>query len=415
MGGEYKRLTGFADIHGEQAAAFAEMELSARTVFSHYGYEELRTPIVEATNLFQRSIGTETDVVKKEMFTFADRNGKSITLRPEATAGVLRACAEENLLRQGGMAKYFTIGPMFRYERPQKGRLRQFHQINCECLGVESPVADAEIICMLLDFLGRLGIGKLLLKINSLGCGECRPAYLEKLRAWLDQCGKEKLCEDCRERLVSNPLRVLDCKKEACQAVLKDAPLLLDYNCPACKSHFETTLKLLEANGVRCEIDHHLVRGLDYYQRVAFEVASFEIGSQTAVAGGGRYDGLLGRLGGPDAPGIGFACGMERVALLMQKSERQGLDFYLLVLDESLRETGFRIAQNLRKENFAGEMNYGSASFKSLMRQASKSGAPWCLLLGTDEAQSGSISVKDLRTGEQVAVAQSALPEILRK
>lgn len=413
MAEEFKRITGFADIYGEQGNAFSTMEFMARAVFPRYGFEELRTPIVELTNLFQRSIGTETDVVKKEMFTFPDRKGKSLTLRPEATAGVLRACAQENLLKNNGSAKLFTIGPMFRYERPQKGRMRQFHQINCESLGIDNPLADAEIICMLLDFLNKLDIGNLTLKLNSLGCSNCRPLYLDKLKLWLENCDQEKLCDDCRERIYSNPLRVLDCKKEGCQDLLRDAPVLLDNNCEFCKTHFDETLNLLKANNIQWEIDNHLVRGLDYYQRVTFEVTSTEIGAQTAVAGGGRYDGLLGKLGGPDLPGIGFACGMERLALLMKKSSNKSLDFYLLVLSRELYTKGFLLIQKLREQGFSGEMNYEQASFKSLMRHAAKTNARFCLILGPDEAAINKISIKNMVTGEQIIVHQNEIQNII--
>lgn len=405
----FKRLKGFADIYGTQRESFFKMETQARQVFGLYGFDELRTPILEQTALFQRSIGSATDVVQKEMFTFTDSKNRSMTLRPEATAGVMRACIENGLVNIGTVSRFFTIGPMFRHERPQKGRMRQFHQINCESLGSDSPYADAELISMLLDFLRRLNLSSLTLKMNSLGCRSCRKDYLDKLRTFFDGVEKEKFCPDCQARMSSNPLRVLDCKNEVCRQILASAPLLLDNVCDDCKAHFQTVLKLLDNLGIQVEIDHHLVRGLDYYIRTTFEVASNEIGAQTAVAGGGRYDGLISQLGGPDIPGVGFACGMERLALLMKESDPKSLDFYFIAPENEQREKAFLLVSELRKNGFCGEMNYDKGGFKSLMRQASRSGAKFCIILGPDEAQSNSVSIKNMMDGNQNSVGQSEL------
>lgn len=409
----YKRAKGFADIYGSLADAFLRLENAARVMFSRYGFRELRTPLLESTDLFQRSIGAETDVVLKEMFTFADRKGRSLTMRPEATAGVLRACVEEGLAKSGQITRLFTIGPMFRYERPQKGRMRQFHQINCECLGTDSPYADAEIICMLLDFLHSIGLANLTLKLNSLGCAECRPAYLEKLRAWLAKIPEDALCADCRRRRETNPLRVLDCKEPGCRAQLENAPGLLENNCAACRDHFEKTTALLTQAGAAWVIDSFLVRGLDYYQRTTFEVVSDEIGSQTAVAGGGRYDGLLEQLGGENLPGIGFACGMERLALLLGEAPAARPDFYVLPLAEDLRDEAFAIARQLREAGYSGEMNYASQSFKAALRNADRSRARFAVLLGPDEAAQGVVALKDMENGRQEAVARGDLASVL--
>uniref|UniRef100_UPI002631F8D8 histidine--tRNA ligase n=1 Tax=uncultured Desulfovibrio sp. TaxID=167968 RepID=UPI002631F8D8 len=288
----FSRIKGFADLFPPESEAFSRMESCGRDIFSRYGFAELRTPLLEFTGLFQRSIGAETDVVQKEMYTFADRKGRSVTLRPEATAGVMRACIESGLAdARSGAHRFFTMGPMFRYERPQKGRMRQFHQINCECLGTESPFADAELIAMLWRFLQALGIADLTLKLNSLGCAACRPAYMAALRDYLTRLDADALCEDCRRRVQSNPLRVLDCKQPGCRALTEGAPRLLDHNCPDCRRHFDTVLELLARENITPDIDHRLVRGLDYYCRTTFEVVSGGIGAQTAVAGGGRYDG----------------------------------------------------------------------------------------------------------------------------
>lgn len=405
------RIKGFADLFPPESAAFTRMETCGRDIFTRYGFAELRTPLLEFTGLFQRSIGAETDVVQKEMYTFPDRKGRSVTLRPEATAGVMRACIEAGLADgRGGPHRFFTMGPMFRYERPQKGRMRQFHQINCECLGTDSPFADAELIAMLWSFLSSLGIADLTLKLNSLGCARCRPAYMEALRQYLANVDEAALCEDCRRRRESNPLRVLDCKHEGCRALTAGAPRLLDHNCPDCRAHFETVLELLAQQGIRPEIDHRLVRGLDYYCRTTFEVVSGHIGAQTAVAGGGRYDGLTAQLGGPDAPGVGFACGMERLALLLPEVAPAVPDFCIVAPDETGRVRGFALAEALRGLGLAGELEYSGGSFKSLMRKAAKSGARYCCIIGPDEAAAGLVTLRGMAGGEQETLPQAEAP-----
>ena len=406
MSDTYKRVKGFADIHDSMAQIFHWLEITADETFSKYGYNELRTPIVEFTELFKRTIGDETDVVQKEMFTFPDRKGRSLTLRPEATAGVMRACIEENLVGEGQVTKLFTIGPMFRYERPQKGRMRQFHQINCECLGIDSPVIDAEIISMLWEYLKKLDLKNLKLNVNSLGCAECRPAYLEKLKSYLQNFGEDQLCADCLRRRESNPLRTLDCKQPECRRYLNDAPRLFDYNCPSCKEHFEKTTRLLSELGIEWSLDPWLVRGLDYYQKLAFEVVSEDIGSQTAVAGGGRYNGLLKQLGGPDLPGVGFACGMERLALLTTPPVLDKTSFFMIAPGEKEIGRGFIITEKLRNMGIAGIMNYTPQSFKSLMRQANKMRVEVVLILGEAELEKGALIVKNMKSGEQAEFSQ---------
>ena len=341
------------------------------------------------------------------MYTFPDRKGRSLTLRPEATAGVMRAYIEAGLANRESVSRLFTTGPMFRYERPQKGRMRQFHQINCECLGSQSPLADAELIIMLMRFLRALGLGELTLKLNSLGCAECRPRFKEALLEYLQGVDRNALCPDCARRVESNPLRVLDCKQPGCRALTDNAPKLLDYNCPECKAHFETVLAMLRAEDLPLELDHRLVRGLDYYCRTTFEVVSGSIGAQSAVAGGGRYDGLIKSLGGPDVPGVGFACGMERLALLLGDGAEQRPDFYLLGMEEAGRAQAFALAQKLRAAGLRGEMNFSAGGFKSLMRQAGKSGARYCLIIGPDEAAKGDVSIKHLDSGEQRSLPQA--------
>ena len=406
---QIQAIKGFADRFPAESRLFQLMEDTARRVFPLYGFGELRTPLMEYTDLFCRGIGTETDVVQKEMYSLADSKGRSMSLRPEATAGVMRAYIENGVAARESVSKFFTIGPMFRHERPQKGRLRQFHQINCECLGPKEPEADAELICMMMEFLGRLGLKDLTLQINSLGCAACRPAYRTSLRNWLHGLGTGQLCEDCARRMETNPLRVLDCKVPACKALTEDAPHILDSSCPECQEHFQTVLRYLDAEGIPYQVNHRLVRGLDYYTRTTWEVVSNSIGAQGSVAGGGRYDGLISQLGGPEVPGIGFACGMERLALLLQGSplpERRP-DFFVAMLDASCRDAAFALAQSLRRAGFAGMLGYECKSMKATMRQAGKSNALHTFILGPDELASGRVIIKNMGTGEQQSIPAS--------
>ena len=406
---QIQAIKGFADRFPAESRLFQLMEDTARQVFPLYGFGELRTPLMEYTDLFCRGIGTETDVVQKEMYSLADSKGRSMSLRPEATAGVMRAYIENGVAARESVSKFFTIGPMFRHERPQKGRLRQFHQINCECLGPKEPEADAEIICMMMDFLRRLGLNNLTLQINSLGCAVCRPEYRKTLHGWLAQIGPDALCEDCARRMETNPLRVLDCKQPGCKSITDGAPRLLENVCGECQEHFAAVLRHLDAEHVPYQINHRLVRGLDYYTRTTWEVVSNDIGAQGSVAGGGRYDGLVKQLGGPDVPGIGFACGMERLALLLEgKSLPQARpDFYIAVLDDSCKDEAFALAQNLRRSGHSGLLGYESRSMKATMRQAGKSEARFTCILGPDELAAGHVVIKNMETGEQRSVSIS--------
>ena len=309
-------LKGFKDVLPGESEKWAFLEQTARKIFQQYGYAEIKTPILEKTELFARTIGAATDIVEKEMYTFIDRSGDSITLRPEATASVLRAFIEHHLHTQQPIQKLFSIGPMFRHERPQKGRLRQFHQVNAECLGSAGPYTDAEIILLLIQILKAVGLSDIRLRLNSLGCPVCRPSFTAALQNFFED-RKGSFCEDCQRRITTNPLRVFDCKVERCQEFLQEAPALPDFNCPGCRDHFNAVQDLLAPWAVPIQLDPRLVRGLDYYNRTTFEVSAAHLGAQDAVAGGGRYDGLLKTLGGPDMPAIGFAIGLERAALLM--------------------------------------------------------------------------------------------------
>lgn len=389
-----QKIKGFADLFPEEAAQYSRMEAVAREVFGLYGFGELRIPVLEKTELFAKSIGEDTDVVGKEMFTFPDRKGRSLTMRPEATAGVVRAFIESGVHQPGKVSKYFAFGPMFRYERPQKGRQRQFHQIDAEIFGADEAQSDGELILMLRTFLNRLGLTKLTIELNSLGCGECRPGYRQALIDYYKSKDRDNFCEDCRRRMETNPLRVLDCKVPTCRELVKDAPVITDHLCPECEKHFADVRAILDGAGAAYELNPRLVRGLDYYVRTCFEVSSTDIGAQTAVAGGGRYDGLVKNLGGADCPGTGFACGMERLALLLGQAELPRPDFYLAVVDDAAANEAMLFAQQLRDKGLSGEVSYGSGSMKSRMRQANKSGAKVCLILGGQEMADGTVTVK---------------------
>ncbi len=403
------KIKGFSDLFAPESNTFTFIEKQARKIFFSCGFTELRTPIMESTELFKRSIGEDTDVVHKEMYTLVTESGKSYSLRPEATAGVMRAYIENNVNAQTQVARLFTTGPMFRHERPQKGRLRQFHQINCECIGSQSPYADADMICMLLRFLDSIAVHDVALELNSLGCRECRPKFTQALRDYFEQLPNDDLCEDCRRRIASNPLRVLDCKNATCKERLAKAPVITDFLCTACSEHFATVTETLTAQNIPFRRNSHLVRGLDYYTRTTFEVVSTGIGSQSAVAGGGRYDGLIKALGGPDVPGIGFACGMERLAMLMEKQSHPAPDFFMAVLDQSAFQRAFAIVQDLRGKGLTGVMNLQPQSVKSVFRQADKSLAAYCLILGSDEMSNNTITVKSMRESSQTTIPQDGL------
>ncbi len=395
-------IKGFADLFSPQSLSYSLMESVAKDIFARYGYAELRTPIMEQTDLFCRSIGTETDVVQKEMYTFLDRKNRSITLRPEATAGVMRSFIQAKLSADS-VHKFFTYGPMFRYERPQKGRMRQFHQLNCECLGSKEAHTDAEMIVMLMQFLEKLQIVDTELQINTLGCSQCRPQFRKQLSDFLHALGSDKFCSDCLRRIDTNPLRVLDCKVPTCKELTKDAPNITDNVCSECADHFDSVLSFLNASKQAFIINSRLVRGLDYYSRTTFEVVSGSVGAQSSIAGGGRYDGLVKQLGGPDVPGLGFACGMERLAMLMPSIEVKRPLFHIIHIGDKALDLAFSLCYSLRKQGFCGELSHSRASFKSQMRLASKYNARLALIIGEDEVNGGSVTVKDMDDGSQNA------------
>ena len=421
-----RAVRGVHDILPGEGEKWRRVERIARDVFDSYGYEEIRLPIFERTELFARSIGETTDIVQKEMYTFQDRGGDSVTLRPEATAGLLRAYIEHGLFVHPKPIKLYTLGPMFRYERPQAGRYRQFHQLDVEALGDEHASLDAEMIAMLVEFFRRLDLAqRLQVEINSLGDEkpECRPRYRTELVRYL-RANADRLCEECRERIERNPLRVLDCKKPECRRVLDRAPALGDFLCADCAAHFGKTREYLEATGVPHVVSPRLVRGLDYYMRTTFELTTTELGAQNAVAGGGRYDGLIKLLGGPPDPGIGFAVGVERVVQLLPDEgpeawEGRRVGVFLIPLGEEPLKRLLPIANQLRSKGLVVEVGHGERKLgRELERanklpQAKRLGVLQAVILGPDELARGEAIVRELKSGTQRTVPLSGLVDEL--
>jgi histidyl-tRNA synthetase len=378
-----------------------------------FGYREIRTPIFEQTGLFSRSIGELTDIVSKEMYTFLDRSEESVTLRPEGTASALRAYIQNSLGEQTPLTKLYYLGPMFRQERPQAGRLRQFHQFGAEALGSSSPYLDVEMMLLAIEIYRSLGIDKFTLKINSVGCEQCRPQYKEVLRSALKKT-EAQLSPDSRARIDQNPLRVLDSKDENDRALTADAPLIKDYLCDDCKKHFQTLISVLDSLALPYEVDGRLVRGLDYYTKTAFEISSTMLGSQDALAGGGRYDLLVEELGGKHTPGIGFAAGIERLMMVLEKSGKNSFsvpppDLFFVALDDNARAWSFNKAAELRRSGTAVEIDYLARSVKAQMREANRVAARFVLVVGESELASRTGKLKNMQTGEETAVSLDTL------
>ncbi|HEY3067647.1 MAG TPA: histidine--tRNA ligase [Methylomirabilota bacterium] len=405
-----KAVRGVHDILPGDAPGWQRLEAAARRVFEAYGYREIRLPVFERTELFARGIGEVTDIVQKEMYTFEDRGGESLTLRPEATAGLMRAYIEHGLHVQPKPVRLYTMGPMFRYERPQAGRYRQFHQLDVEALGEEHPAIDAEIIAMLVEFFRALGLAdRLELQINSLGDGACRPAYRERLVAYL-RAHADALCEECRDRTERNPFRVLDCKKPECQPVLAAAPTLHDSLCVPCAEHFARVRGYLDAMRIAYVVNPRLVRGFDYYVRTTFELLTTELGAQNAVAGGGRYDGLIELLGGPPDPGIGFAVGLERVVLLLSDTVAAERPLALLIpLGEQALRALLPVAQGLRARGVPVDLGYGGRKLRGELERAHKLGVAHAVIVGDNELARGEAVLRDMKSGDQRPVALADL------
>ena len=401
-------VKGFNDILPGEVEKWQHIEATARRVFELYGLSEIRIPILEKTELFCRSIGDATDIVEKEMYSFEDKGGNKVTMRPEGTASVMRAYVEHKMHALDPVARLYYMGPMFRYERPQKGRYRQFHQIGAEITGVAAPTVDAQVLTMLTHFFQELGLTEPSLQINSLGCPCCRPAYREALKKFLlDRI--ELLCEDCKRRYETNPLRALDCKSAGCQEATKGAPSMLDHLCGECEDHFGKTRKYLELVGTPYSINQRMVRGLDYYTRTTFEMVTGLLGAQSAVAAGGRYDGLISEIGGPQIPGIGFAMGVERVALLLaEQSFSRRPDLFIAAMGEEAHAEAFRLMSALQRAGLAVEIDYEGKSLKSQMRRADKFNSRFSLIIGGDELARGTAPLKDMDGGTQGEVPLDA-------
>ena len=397
-------IRGVKDILPDEIWKWQYIESVAHNIFPRYGFKEIRLPIFENTRLFSRSIGEATDIVEKEMYTFNDRGGDSITLRPEGTASVVRAYVEHKMYNPPSVLKMFYIGPMFRYERPQAGRLRQFNQIGVEGMGSPSPIVDVEVMTMLMEFFRELGLNNIKLEINSLGSQECRPRYRELLKTEVEK-HLDHLCSNCTTRYQRNPLRVLDCKVEQCGKIAEGLPKLIDHLDAASANHFSEVRSLLDSAGTPYSVNPSLVRGLDYYNRTAFEVTSKHLGAQNAICGGGRYDTLVEELDGPSTPCFGFALGLERLVSLVPFNDMKNFqkypDVFIVCLGEETKTTGFQIAHELRLKGFWVERDYEMGSMKSQMRKANKTQSRFSLILGENEIRSGKFVLKNMATGEQ--------------
>jgi histidyl-tRNA synthetase len=407
-------VKGFNDILPGEVEKWQHIESTARRIFELYGFSEIRVPVLEKTELFCRSIGDATDIVEKEMYSFQDKGENRVTMRPEGTAGVMRAFIEHKLHAADSVAKLYYMGPMFRYERPQKGRYRQFHQIGAEVTGVNDPKVDAQVLTMLCHFFAELGLAEPVLQINSLGCKECRPAYRQALKEYL-YARLDHLCDDCRRRYETNPLRALDCKSAGCIAATQGAPSVLEHLCQGCAVHFAETRHYLESVGTAYTINERMVRGLDYYTRTTFELLTGLLGSQGAVAAGGRYDGLIADLGGPQLPGIGFAIGVERVALLLaDKDFSRFPELFIAALGKPALDEAFRLMSGLQRAGIAVEIDYEGKSLKSQMRRSDKLHSRFTLIVGDDELAAGKGVLKNMVAGTQEDVAL-VVGEIKRK
>jgi len=403
---QYKAVKGFKDILPHQVGTWNRIESEAKRVFELFGFNEIRIPVIEKAELFARGIGQDTDIVSKEMYTLKDRKGNSLAMRPEATASVMRAYIEHKLYNLNPVQKLFSIGPMFRYERPQKGRKRQFHQINVEIIGDPGPRSDSELIFMIMYFFSSLGLNDLTLNVNSLGCLKCRQPFRAELKAYLNRYYAD-LCPDCQIRMETNPLRVFDCKVETCKQIVQGAPPILDFLCNDCANHFDSVRLYLKQLGLDFVVNSHLMRGLDYYTRTTFEVQTKHSGAQNAIAGGGRYDNLMKEFGGPDNPAIGFAIGVERVVELLEKNAAQkeaGPDIFLAPLGKEAEEKAFIWLQELRKGGLKCDMEYRSLGLKAQMRHADRLNARKVLIVGGDELSKGKGIVRDMISKEQIEI-----------
>ena len=409
---------GTKDILPDTVGDWNYVEGEIRELCRRFGYSEIRTPIFEHTELFQRGIGEGTDVVDKEMYTFTDRGERSITLRPENTASAVRAYLQNKLYAQSNLVKLFYIGSMFRYDRPQAGRMREFHQFGVEALGEANPAVDAEVILLAMNLLEGLGLKDLELSINSVGCPKCRSKYRTMLQDFFRD-KLEDLCEDCRSRFERSPLRILDCKKDSDKPYMADAPKITDCLCEECAEHFAKLKELLTSAGISFTHDPRLVRGLDYYTKTAFEIKYPPLGAQSAVAGGGRYDGLIEEMGGNPTPAVGFATGLERLLLALESQnllpeKNRSVDAYVVALGEAAQAEGFKLLNSLRKQGLSAAMDFAGRSMKAQMKQANKLGAKYSVILGEDEIAEGVVMLRSMEDSSQAKVPMNQVAEKIK-
>lgn len=414
-----KSIKGTQDTLPSESYKVQFIEQSVLEIAKNYGYKEIRLPVFEHTELFQRGVGDTTDVVQKEMYTFDDKGGRSITLRPEGTAGVVRSYLEHGLFNEPQPQKMCYLISCYRYEKPQAGRLREFHQFGCECFGTSSPAADAELISLVNDIFAFLDVKGLKIQINSIGCPECRKHYHESLKEYF-QSKKDDLCGTCLDRLDRNPMRILDCKSPVCSEIAKDAPKVTDYLCDECRDHFEQTQKYLDTMGIKYEVNPSIVRGLDYYSKTVFEFVSTEIGAQGTVCGGGRYDGLVEEIGGPKTPALGFAIGIERLLLLMKA---QGIEFpaenkcdlYIASIGDKATLTAAKLASDVRNYGMHAQFDIVGRSVKAQMKYANKIGAVYTLVIGDSEVESCRAMLKNMASGEELEIKLDSLADELMR
>lgn len=409
---------GTKDILPDTVGDWNYVEGEIRELCRRFGYSEIRTPIFEHTELFQRGIGEGTDVVDKEMYTFTDRGERSITLRPENTASAVRAYLQNKLYAQSNLIKLFYIGSMFRYDRPQAGRMREFHQFGVEALGEANPAVDAEVILLAMNLLEGLGLKDLELSINSVGCPKCRSKYRTMLQDFFRD-KLEDLCEDCRSRFERSPLRILDCKKDSDKPYMADAPKITDCLCEECADHFAKLKELLTSAGISFTHDPRLVRGLDYYTKTAFEIKYPPLGAQSAVAGGGRYDGLIEEMGGNPTPAVGFATGLERLLLALESQnllpeKNRSVDAYVVALGEAAQAEGFKLLNSLRQQGLSAAMDFAGRSMKAQMKQANKLGAKYSVILGEDEIAEGVAMLRSMEDSSQAKVPMAQVAEKIK-
>lgn len=409
---------GTKDILPDTVGDWNYVEGEIRELCRRFGYSEIRTPIFEHTELFQRGIGEGTDVVDKEMYTFTDRGERSITLRPENTASAVRAYLQNKLYAQSNLVKLFYIGSMFRYDRPQAGRMREFHQFGVEALGEANPAVDAEVILLAMNLLEGLGLKDLELSINSVGCPKCRSKYRTMLQDFFRD-KLEDLCEDCRSRFERSPLRILDCKKDSDKPYMADAPKITDCLCEECADHFAKLKELLTSAGISFTHDPRLVRGLDYYTKTAFEIKYPPLGAQSAVAGGGRYDGLIEEMGGNPTPAVGFATGLERLLLALESQnllpeKNRSVDAYVVALGEAAQAEGFKLLNSLRQQGLSAAMDFAGRSMKAQMKQANKLGAKYSVILGEDEIAEGVAMLRSMEDSSQAKVPMNQVAEKIK-